>query len=451
MPTTAGDSSLNDCATASVEGPSAPCHPDDASLLIASTDDPFGSGRSSPPFNLQTLRKMATAWRRRVASTPPRDRLLYALIVAIVWLSFLFQFFGLNWWIASFPNQSPSSFLQMIVPAILWATTIWIPAAPYKCCVANGDEDMLFWIPSKAGTLKGVGLLVLLGTVDAFGGLTAVYAIPNVGQFLQSMIYATGPLVTWLLAKLISPKKAPPMNPWLAVTFVLSIAAVIVASAQQADTMKVSNVGWLFIFFLSSAFPNLYNVVQGAFLTRFERAANVSHWTAKYVALLGDLTVQVFVTMLFFPLDSVPWFGSSTSFSQTWTGTIDGVRCIGECQHNAIYFALYVIGFVVSRASNAFLNHYSPTLGAFINQFGGPISALLLIIIPSWSTSPNHAAWYLQVICLGLLVISSLVYSVYEEAARTHDSAAGEVAIDGPAIGAKAVPTSSQQERYDAC
>ena len=129
----------------------------------------------------------------------------------------------------------------------------------------------------------------------------------------------------------------------------------------------------------------------------------------KILMLLGDTFFQVLWTFVILPMDAIPWFGTSPNVAATWTSLVQGLHCVLSCPSNLLWCALYSICYFASYLGDGYLNHISPTLCCIIIQLEGPVTALVLIVVPSWNVAVGGDVLWWQQGLAGLVMVGSAV------------------------------------------
>lgn len=138
--------------------------------------------------------------------------------------------------------------------------------------------------------------------------------------------------------------------------------------------------------------------------------------SVKVFMLFSDTFWQLCVSLALLPADALPWFGNSPSVGVTWANFSEGVTYVFTKKKNAAYGILYTLGFVFNYLGAAYLNHYSVALCSIVTQLSSPITALILVIIPSWNKNEDSTPpWYLSLVSIFLLSVASLIYVLWEE------------------------------------
>ncbi|KAK7199023.1 hypothetical protein NESM_000870500 [Novymonas esmeraldas] len=152
---------------------------------------------------------------------------------------------------------------------------------------------------------------------------------------------------------------------------------------------------------------------QTMFTVRYNQGEDT---IVKLVMLAGETVLQMCFTLCLLPADALPWWGNSKTVSATWGNFIEGVRCVFTIGDNFLYCFLYTLGFVFTYVGCAYLNHYSAALCSIVTQLSSPVTALMLVIVPSWNVQVDgDSPWYYNVIAILCLCVAALLYVVWEE------------------------------------
>ena len=406
---------------------SAPGVPETTPLLIRPIGPPVrtlvGSANPQPPKPLlQSVGESLVIWYQRFSRLSAQEKFFCVVITLLVWTSSTMMIFGINFWLWSFQSFSDqASFTAIALPALIWAGAFILPLIHIRF-FTHQDLDFLF----TGASLKQ---LAWIGFFDSLGGLFSIYATKHVAIFLQTMIYAMGPMYTFLLWRFILREGSAastqrfPIQPLLA--FTCTIIGVVVSAIPQMSSVKkegLESLLWLAIFMLGSMAPCVYNVLQSRY-TRQYVSPQSSHYSVKLSMLAGETSFQAVFTLMYFPLDAIPWFGATSSVSETLQNAKDSMVCIANCPNNYIYLVLYAGGYYLNHIMMAIMNHYSPPLAAAVAQLNMPINVFLLIMMPSWSPHGARGVWHLELVALVMLLGSCILYSAWEESNRERERA----------------------------
>lgn len=163
---------------------------------------------------------------------------------------------------------------------------------------------------------------------------------------------------------------------------------------------------------------------------------NVDDNAAKMVLLVVGMLFQLLVSFLAFPVDAIPWFGTSDSALHAWEGFRNSIDFIFASWFHVRYGLLLTLGFAMSFIGCTYLNEHSPTLASVVLQLAGPITSLTIIIIPQWNVYQDSSSVGHKVGGVILLLVAALLYHLWEqqslrvllakaeEAKRRHEHAA---------------------------
>jgi hypothetical protein len=389
-------------------------------------------------------------------------RLLFiAILIALVTAGNAMQIIGLNFWLREFPAKYGShagSFTTLAVSGLLFGLFFLVLLIAY---IVSKRPNLEF-----VKNRKGITLLLGIGLMDTVNSGMAIYAASYTPEVLQALFTSLMPIYTCVFSKYILSDQRKYTNPWIGVSFVLMIVGVIVASLKEfVGAGAGSHVAWSVIFFLSIPPTSLMNVWQTKYMLDYTapkhaapqptlqehtsgaaddifsvdassptgsrrslKHARGEDTIVKLVMLFGDTFSQFLMIMVLLPADALPFWGGADSVPGAWSNFSDGISCLFNCPKNFIYCCIYSGGFVFTYVGSAYLNQYSATLCCMIGQLSSPVTALLLILIPSWNLATGSTPWYLSVVAIVLLAVGTMVYSIWEE--LTSDQAPDAVLAD---------------------
>lgn len=136
---------------------------------------------------------------------------------------------------------------------------------------------------------------------------------------------------------------------------------------------------------------------------------------AKLILLVGGLLFQLLISFVCFPIDAIPWFGTSDTALETWYGFSNSVNFVFASWHNVKYGMLYSLGYAMSFIGCTYLNEHSPTLASVVLQLAGPITSLVIIIIPQWDVYGSSGNVGQKVGGVVLLLVAALLYHIWEQ------------------------------------
>lgn len=389
----------------------------------------------------ETFWELAQGIRRTLAkkyhALSATQLLSVVVLIFLVTAGSAMQTIGLNFWLRKFPD-TPGSFTVLISSAFLFGSFFTVLLILY----------MLWKRPCMkfAASWKGLRLLFFIGLMDAANSVMSIYAATDTPELLQPLFSSLMPLYACIFSKYVLKDERTYLNKWIVSSFSLMILSVVIASLNEfesdwdADEHGRRTKWWSLIFFLSIPPTSLMNVLQTKYMIMFtkqhqleeidlrqssqsfdDESSNASgahkgeDTIVKLVLLCADTNFQLLFVTLLLPMDAVSWWGQSTSLPNAWGNFLDGIRCLINCDENFLFCMVYSAGFVFTYVGSAYLNHYSPTLCGMIGQLSSPITALVLVLIPSWNLNQGSAPWLDSVLAIVALAVGTLLYSMWEE------------------------------------
>ncbi|KAK7194157.1 hypothetical protein NESM_000329300 [Novymonas esmeraldas] len=142
---------------------------------------------------------------------------------------------------------------------------------------------------------------------------------------------------------------------------------------------------------------------------------NVDDNAAKVVLLVVGLLFQLLVSFVVFPVDAIPWFGTSNSVLHAWQGFCSSMDFIFSSWLHVRHGVLMSLGFAMSFVGCTYLNEHSPTLASVVLQLAGPITSLIIIIVPQWNVYQDNSNVGQKVGGVILLLVAALLYHLWEQ------------------------------------
>lgn len=142
---------------------------------------------------------------------------------------------------------------------------------------------------------------------------------------------------------------------------------------------------------------------------------NVDDNAAKIVLLVVGMLFQLLVSFVVFPVDAIPWFGTSDSVQHAWEGLRSSMDFIFASWLHVRHGLLLTLGFAMSFIGCTYLNEHSPTLASVVLQLAGPITSLTIIIIPQWNVYQDSSSVGHKVGGVILLLVAALLYHLWEQ------------------------------------
>ncbi|KAG5500752.1 hypothetical protein JIQ42_04777 [Leishmania sp. Namibia] len=136
---------------------------------------------------------------------------------------------------------------------------------------------------------------------------------------------------------------------------------------------------------------------------------------AKLVLLVVGLLFQLLVSFVVFPVDAIPWFGTSDSVQHAWEGLRNSMDFIFASWLHVRHGLLLTLGFAMSFVGCTYLNEHSPTLASVVLQLAGPITSLVIIIVPQWNVYQDSSSVGHKVGGVILLLVAALLYHLWEQ------------------------------------
>ncbi|CBH17526.1 hypothetical protein, conserved [Trypanosoma brucei gambiense DAL972] len=137
---------------------------------------------------------------------------------------------------------------------------------------------------------------------------------------------------------------------------------------------------------------------------------------AKALVLFLGIIFQAMVSFAFVPIDAIPGFGNSKDMKESWKNFSATFDFVFASWFNLRFGLLYTLGFLMSFIGCAYLNERSPPLASVVLQLAGPITSLVLIIIPEWDVFGEHGILSHKASGVIFLIIAGWAYHVWEVA-----------------------------------
>eukprot|EP00796_Vickermania_ingenoplastis_P007455 gene7455-5252_t len=136
---------------------------------------------------------------------------------------------------------------------------------------------------------------------------------------------------------------------------------------------------------------------------------------AKLVLLYVGVFFQTLVTFVCFPVDAIPWFGTSDTVGDAWAAFADSVNFIFDSWFNVRYGLLYSLGFAMSFIGCTYLNEHSPTLASVVLQLAGPVTSFMIVIVPKWNVYQEDYDIGQQMGGIILLLVAAALYHFWDQ------------------------------------
>lgn len=349
-----------------------------------------------------------------------------SLLVLLVIAGNCGQLITLNFWIQNFArHQQPRPFTILTLSATTIASFFTV-ALLGRIMTKRVRLNFLF-------TPKGIGLTLIVGFCNATNGIFLVSASGPTPEVLQALLLSSQVFWTLIFCAVILREGRSYVNVLVAVSFLFSAGGIILGASPSFAGEKFTRDAklWSLIFAFSMIPGALYNVFASIYMRLFTirpdhpedvddvfRADDV---TVKLTMLCTTGFSQIFWMFVFLPLDSAPWFGTSPNLAASRAALTAGWECVfkhGVCEGNYIYYLLFNVSYFLNYVGSSYLNHYSAGLNAMVTQLSSPIGAIILIIAPAWNVDETPYAAGPAVGGAILLIIGTLIYTVWENGSR---------------------------------
>lgn len=170
---------------------------------------------------------------------------------------------------------------------------------------------------------------------------------------------------------------------------------------------------------------------------------SIDDTAAKLALLYVGVFFQIIVTFVCFPVDAIPWFGTSATVVDAWGAFANSVNFIFDSWINVRYGLLYSLGFAMSFIGCAYLNEHSPTLSSVVLQLAGPVTSLMIVLVPQWNVyhDVNHVGEKIGGIIL--LFCAAFLYHFWDQ----HSSRMLQAQLDHEAAAAAAAGAVEPRQR----
>lgn len=135
---------------------------------------------------------------------------------------------------------------------------------------------------------------------------------------------------------------------------------------------------------------------------------------AKLTLVFLGVLFEALVIFLCFPVDAIPWFGTSSSVGEAWGAFTYSVSYIFESWDHIRYGCLYSLGFAMSFIGCSYLNEQSPTLSSVVLQLAGPVTSLMIVIVPAWNVYDEQSHTAQKIGGIVLLFMAAVLYHFWD-------------------------------------
>eukprot|EP00796_Vickermania_ingenoplastis_P008565 gene8565-6006_t len=429
----------------------------------------------------------------------------------ILWLLFLsmlviagqgMQLIFLNYWLREYPpGKAPGNYTTFFISSLIFSIFFIVWLLGYL--VVMRPKNLSFM-----RDLRGLGLLVAIGTMDTVNSYLAIYSANKASEVLEAVFSSLTPPLTAGVSRLILRERRRILNPWFLSSMALVIGGVLLASGyDMAQSSAAGQSAWWTVIFFLSVPPNVFlNCWQAKYMIIFTKdksfesqvireevksAAAVAaapdpaapapvegHDKAMYESepcpsceesealagyrvrypkrqqsndtlvklwmLVGDTTVQFLQTVALLPADAIPWWGGSPTVEAAGTNLGEGIEAFFTYRKNFLFGFLYSLGFIFTYIGSAYLNHYSVTLCSMVTEISSPLTALLLLIVPAINLSGSNTPLAYSLPAIALLLLGTILYTLWDYSTEALKAAA-ELDLKRAYVATEVVPGNSSE------
>lgn len=380
---------------------------------------------------------------------------------------------ALNFWLSVMPNStvkhnSSQIAIQVIAMAFM---LMFFSFFVFAFIVKYGIGPIirvLFTKDCVRGRLYRLFLMFASGASNGISSVLSIYAMTYTPQFLQAVLLCAIPFSAqaWTVLFIPVERRRKYLSLFFIASFVLFVAGVLLSSLESFINPEIrASLPWALIYLLSSVVFGLWCVVQRLYLdaivlkptaskegtggkdvsepmiTAEERqvlqeaenevmakhdggyetqqrqwAQQDSFDTASKLTLLYvGIFFQLVVSLVCFPVDAIPWFGTSASVGDAWDAFSSSIVFIFASWDDVRYGLLYSFGFALSFIGCTYLNEHSPTLSSVVMQLAGPVTSLMLIIVPQWNITEDGTNLGEKISGTILLFLAAILYHFWDQ------------------------------------
>lgn len=322
-------------------------------------------------------------------------------------------------------------------------------------------------------------LLFASGATNGISSVLSIYAMTYTPQFLQAVLLCAIPFSAqaWTVIFIPIERKRQYVSLFFISSCVLFVAGVLLSSLESFMNPVVrTSLPWALIYLLSAVVFGLWCVVQRLYLDAIvlkppsSQEGGKSHddedpllleegeeettilsgvnpmaegnrsklavhtqdggyatqqrqWAqqnsfdtaSKLTLLYVGIFFQLVVSFVCFPVDAIPWFGTSNTVRDAWVAFSTSIVFIFASWDNVRYGLLYSFGFAQSFIGCTYLNEHSPTLSSVVMQLAGPVTSLMLIIVPKWNITEDGTNLPEKICGTLLLFLAAVCYHFWDQ------------------------------------
>jgi hypothetical protein len=393
---------------------------------------------------------------------------IFVGILAIVnALAGTMQLISLPWWLQSFGSDVGGPYPILVISSCMYVigfglafAFVWV-----KYYRRTGMSiSLLFGMPQSLSLddilSSPAWTLLCIGFNDAMNGVLAVTAggadrtPPILGTILASMIIP----VSMLLSRFyLHETRSFGRDAYMSALMCIMSVYVTLMPAMNQDISGGETMGqvlfWCSMTVVSMIPGALYNAQQKKYvlqqhdvLAHMHKALSegenenllghdeITHWSAVHLnlfTLMMGCAWQLFFMLFFFWINvvnvpSLNWNG--VSMSDLGTSLSSGFGCFfgaGDAGcwagRNTMYGLLFNLGYFSTYIASIYLNLINLPLSMLTGQISAPLSALLLLLIPSLNLNPSGAFYYSVIPALVLNLAALWVYELWRQEKAEQD------------------------------
>ena len=393
-----------------------------------------------------------------IAALTPLQVLLILMATTFVISGNGGQLLSLNLWVNHFPANVPPPYSILTLSAVTISAAFLIAMVVRILLV----RPRLTFLLSK----KGLLLALLIGLSNSLNGVLLVFATPSTPEILQALLLCSSIFWTLLFSTvMLKDRRRVFTSVLVGLSFLLCSGGIVLGASPQfgGSSMASDKVYWTLIFAASMIPGALYNVFASMYMRSFtaphrpkindrgeDEAASPTdinpggYYSAGVViprfsepvadscqsddatvklVMLGITGVsQVFWIFALLPLDSVPWFGGSSSIRGTIDNLREGWDCVlrgdSGCSETYKYYVIFCTSYFMNYLGSSYLNHYSATLNSMVTQLSSPVAAIVLLVAPALNVDAQPLDAGSSIGAVMLLVAGALIFSIWEQGTR---------------------------------
>lgn len=380
---------------------------------------------------------------------------------------------ALNFWLSIMPNNtvkhnSSQIAIQAIAMVFMLMFFFFFVVAFVMKYGFKPILRVLFTTECVRGRLYRLFLMFASGASNGISSVLSIYAMTYTPQFLQAVLLCAIPFSAqaWTVLFIPVERRRKYLSLFFITSFVLFVAGVLLSSLESFINPEIrASLPWALIYLLSSVVFGLWCVVQRLYLDAIvlkptalklesherdlnepmqsveerqaleqeENEAVAKHdgsyetqqrqWAqqnsfdtaSKLTLLYLGIFFQLVVSVVCFPVDAIPWYGTSATVGDAWDAFSSSIVFMFASWDNVRYGLLYSLGFAMSFIGCTYLNEHSPTLSSVVMQLAGPVTSLMLIIVPQWNITEDGTNLGEKISGTILLFLAAMLYHFWDQ------------------------------------